>query len=177
MAAAVHLSGSVIYSTWTVNSICTLKYPQFFQGRGFIRERGKAPGQMNGREEGWDYALNINPFTPKISLLILLNDCHNSYDFSSENLLLDQLIIPWLIFLFILITFLHDIVWKLWGEILSWSLMGVKGSNPCRGIEKWNNVLDPCFKLTSSQFERDGITLKAFGNFPDRYLAKICPTL
>ena len=32
-------------------------------------------------------------------------------------------------------------------------------------------------QLTSSQFARDGITLKALGSFPDLYLAKICPTL
>ena len=42
------------------------------------------------------------------------------------NSLLDQLIIPKLIFLFILITYLVDIVLILLGEILSWSLMGVK---------------------------------------------------
>ena len=38
-----------------------------------------------------------------------------------------QLIIPKLIFFFILITCLVDIVLILLGEILSWSLMGVKG--------------------------------------------------
>ena len=31
--------------------------------------------------------------------------------------------------------------------------------------------------LTSSQFEREGITLKALGNFPDLYLLRILPTL
>ena len=35
---------------------------------------------------------------------------------------------PLLIFFFILITCLFDIVMILWGEILSWSFMGVKGS-------------------------------------------------
>ena len=40
---------------------------------------------------------------------------------------MDQLIIPKLIFFFILITYLIDIVLILWGEILPWSLMGVKG--------------------------------------------------
>ena len=50
---------------------------------------------------------------------------YNSYNFSSENLVLDQLIIPKLIFFFILITYLVDIVLILLGEILSWSLMGV----------------------------------------------------
>ena len=52
---------------------------------------------------------------------------YNSCNVSSENLVLDQLIIPKLIFFFILITYLVDIVLILWGEILSWSLMGVKG--------------------------------------------------
>ena len=45
----------------------------------------------------------------------------------SENLVLDQLIIFKLIFFFILITFLVDSVLILKGEILSWSLMGLKG--------------------------------------------------
>ena len=40
---------------------------------------------------------------------------------------MDQLIMPSLIFLFILITCLLDIVLILEGEIQSWSLMGVKG--------------------------------------------------
>ena len=35
---------------------------------------------------------------------------HNTHDVSSENLVLDQLINPWLIFFFILITCLLDIV-------------------------------------------------------------------
>ena len=41
--------------------------------------------------------------------------------------MLDQRIIPKLIFFFILITYLVDIVLILLGEILSRSLMGVKG--------------------------------------------------
>ena len=41
--------------------------------------------------------------------------------------MLDQHIIPKLIFFFILITYLVDIVLIMLGEILSWSLMGVKG--------------------------------------------------
>ena len=40
---------------------------------------------------------------------------------------LDQPIILELIFFFILITYLVDIVLMSWGEILFWSLMGVKG--------------------------------------------------
>ena len=42
-----------------------------------------------------------------------------------ENLVLDQLIIPKLIFFFFLI--IHRVNIALKGEILSWSLMGVKG--------------------------------------------------
>ena len=52
---------------------------------------------------------------------------YNSYVLSSENLVLDQLIIPKFIFFFILITYLVDIVLIFLGEVLSWSLMGVKG--------------------------------------------------
>ena len=50
-------------------------------------------------------------------------------DVSLENLVLDQLIIPLLIFFYILVTCLLDIELILEGEILSWSLMGVKGLN------------------------------------------------
>ena len=53
---------------------------------------------------------------------------YNSY-VSSENLVLYPLIIPKLIVFFGLITYLVDIVLILLGEILSWSLMGVKGLN------------------------------------------------
>ena len=52
---------------------------------------------------------------------------YNSSYVSSESLALDQLIIPKLIFFCILITCPVDIVLILYGEILSWSLMGVKG--------------------------------------------------
>ena len=47
---------------------------------------------------------------------------YSSCDVSLENLVLDQLIIPWLMFFSILITCLLDIVLILEGEILSWSL-------------------------------------------------------
>ena len=53
---------------------------------------------------------------------------YNSY-FSTENLVFDQLIIPKLMVFFVLITYVVDIVLVLLGEILSWSLMGVKGLN------------------------------------------------
>ena len=52
---------------------------------------------------------------------------YSSTDVSLENLVLDQLVIPSSIFLFIHITCLDDIVLILLGEITSWSLMGVKG--------------------------------------------------
>ena len=52
---------------------------------------------------------SINPLTPKISLVILLTVC-DSYYVSLEILVSDQLVIPLLIFFFILITRLHDIV-------------------------------------------------------------------
>ena len=52
---------------------------------------------------------SINPLTPKISLVILLTVC-DSYYVSLEILVSDQLVIPLLIFLFILITRLRDTV-------------------------------------------------------------------
>ena len=54
---------------------------------------------------------------------------YSSCDVSLENLALDQLIIPSLVFFVILITCLLDIVLILEGEILSWSPTGVKGLN------------------------------------------------
>ena len=51
---------------------------------------------------------------------------YNSYKISLENLVLDQLIIPKFMFFSILITYLFDIVLILLGEILCWSLMGLK---------------------------------------------------
>ena len=65
----------------------------------------------------------VNPFTPTFHYCPL----HNYYDSSLENLVLDQLLISQLTFLFILITCLLDIVLILSEEILSRSLMGVKG--------------------------------------------------
>ena len=52
---------------------------------------------------------------------------YNSYNDSSENLVLDQLFIPKLIFFFIFITYLVNIALIFQGEILSWSLTGVQG--------------------------------------------------
>ena len=73
--------------------------------------------------------VSINQFTPKISLVLDSPYClpNNSCDVILENLVLDQLMIPKLIFVSILITCLLDVVSKLEGEIQSWSLMGVKG--------------------------------------------------
>ena len=52
---------------------------------------------------------------------------YNSYNVSSQNFVLDQLIIPKLILFFIHITNLVDInVLILLEEIFSWSLMGDK---------------------------------------------------
>ena len=50
----------------------------------------------------------------------------NYYYASLENLVLDQLSLLQLTIFFILITYLLDIVLILLGEILPWSLMGVK---------------------------------------------------
>ena len=82
---------------------------------------------------------------------------------------MEQLIIPKLIYLFILITYLVDIVLILSGEILSWSLMGVerliiltklatvKGAETCRNFKgkegrrgggesnwRWTDVTSRC---------------------------------
>ena len=51
----------------------------------------------------------LNPLTPQICNSSYCQP-YNSYDVSSENLVLDQLIIPKLIFFFVLITSLVDIV-------------------------------------------------------------------
>ena len=52
---------------------------------------------------------------------------YNSYDVSLENLIQEQLIIPLMIFFFILVTWLLDILLLLKGEMLSWVLLGVRG--------------------------------------------------
>ena len=69
----------------------------------------------------------INPLTSGSICNSLYRQPYNYYTIISENLVLEQLIIPKLIYLFILITYLVDIVLILTGEILSWSLMGVEG--------------------------------------------------
>ena len=72
---------------------------------------------------------NVNLIFNSQDLIINSPYClpYSSCDISLENYVLDQLITPWLIFFFILITCLFDIILLLWGEILSLSLMGVKG--------------------------------------------------
>ena len=52
----------------------------------------------------------INPLTPKQIFNSPYYQPYNSYNVSSEDLVFDQLIIPKLIFFFILITHLVDIV-------------------------------------------------------------------
>ena len=54
----------------------------------------------------------LSPFNSQIEFVILLinHQPYNSYNVSSENLVLDQLIIPKLIVFFFLITCLVDIV-------------------------------------------------------------------
>ena len=52
---------------------------------------------------------------------------YSSYDDSSENFVLDQLLTPWLIPFFILINCLLNKVLILKGEILSWSLVEFRG--------------------------------------------------
>ena len=54
--------------------------------------------------------LSFNPFVPDQIFNSSYCQPYNSYNISSENLILDQLIIPKLIFFFILITYLVDIV-------------------------------------------------------------------
>ena len=64
-----------------------------------------------------------------------------SYHLISKNLVLDQLIISLLIFFFIFFTYLLCIVLILLGEILSWSLVGVKGYISCVSLRNFHKVL------------------------------------
>ena len=52
----------------------------------------------------------VNPETPRSNLYSPHCQLYNSYNVSSENLVLDQLIIPKLISFLILITYLVDVV-------------------------------------------------------------------
>ena len=76
-------------------------------------------------QQGYLWEKVFSPFHPQdlisISPYWLL---YNSSDVSLENFVLDQLIIPQLIFVYILIPCLLDIVLILLGEIPSWSVMG-----------------------------------------------------
>ena len=71
---------------------------------------------------------------------------YNSYNVSSENLVLDQLIIPNVIFFFILITYLVDIGLTSLREILSWSLMKAKESS--QNLDQWT------FRLSNQNLGR-----------------------
>ena len=73
--------------------------------------------KWKGEGEGEKGATRLNPLTPRSNLLLC--QPYNSYNVSSENSVLDQLIIPKLIFFFILIIYLVDILLILKGEILS----------------------------------------------------------
>ena len=69
---------------------------------------------------------------------------YNSYDVSLEDLVSDQLTIPLLIFFFILTFWLPHNVLILWGEILFWSITGVKEFKR-RSVKNWmenNQILD-----------------------------------
>ena len=82
---------------------------------------------------GWEAVL-INLFTLNILTKIHINTVlqYVSYKFCCENLVLDQVIFPLLtknIFPILMPWQLH-IVLILYGEILSWSLLGVKGFKP-----------------------------------------------
>ena len=68
----------------------------------------------------------IDPLNPKISSHSPYCLPHNSWDVSAENLVFITNPLTD-IFFFILITYLVDIVLILYGEVLSWSFMGVKG--------------------------------------------------
>ena len=71
---------------------------------------------------------DIQLFNSQIKFVILFTVNHTiCFDVSSENFVLDLLIIPKLIYFFILTTCLLNIILILLGEILSSSLMGVKG--------------------------------------------------
>lgn len=73
--------------------------------------------------------ININPFIPKVSSVILLSVFRQFLRCQFRDLVLDQLINPQLIFFYTIMTCLLDIALILWGEILSRSLMGGIGLN------------------------------------------------
>ena len=76
---------------------------------------------------GVENAAVFNLLTPRSNRNFPYCQPYNSYNDSSENLVLDQLFIPKLIFFFIFITYLVNIALIFQGEILSWSLTGVQG--------------------------------------------------
>ena len=82
--------------------------------------------------------LNKNSFKAKGLPFILFQTCikgnllfrNYMQNLNPLSVVLDQLIIPLLIFFFILIPCLLEIVFTLYGETTSWSLVGVKGLKP-----------------------------------------------
>ena len=80
---------------------------------GYLPTTDKHPNSQE--KQFWPF----NPLTPRSICNSPYCQPYNSYNVSSDNLVLDQLIIPKLIDFFILITCLLDIVWILKGEILS----------------------------------------------------------
>ena len=71
---------------------------------------------------------------------------YNSVNVNLENLVLDQPIFPLLIFFFIFINCLLDIVSIPWGEILFWSLMGARG---LKTKSPWSQTLNDAHIQTS----------------------------
>ena len=76
----------------------------------------------------WDMipdSWKFNPFTPRISLVILLTVCHIVVMMSAWRIWywINYWFPNWYFFL-TLITCVLDVVLILWGEILSWSFMG-----------------------------------------------------
>ena len=76
---------------------------------------------------GVENAAVFDLITPRSNCNFPYCQPYNSYNDSLENLVLNHLFIPKLIFFFILITYLVNIALIFQGEILSWSLMGVQG--------------------------------------------------
>ena len=114
------------WSSWSVFLLFIALLSMLIQGHFLISLISKA---------GWKAVL-VNPFTLNILTTIHINTSvclpYISYKFCCENLVLDQVIFPLLtenVFP-ILMPWQRHIVSILYGEILSWSLLGVKGFKP-----------------------------------------------
>ena len=121
----------------------------------------------------WSWRHILSTHTSLPDLIGNFLDClpYILYDVSSDNLLLDQQIIPLFIVFVILTTCLFDIVLILWGEILSWSLKGVRELNEVR-IDKMSAV-NPGHKKFSRRDSRN--CLFSLRVFQEPY--KITPAL